>query len=66
MDESEKEDLNAETLHFEIRQEHLFQVDPYKGVTVFRVEDDGINYHFVFTEKAKSGAHNYNIGRFDF
>ena len=66
MGESEEEDLNAETLYFELRQEHLFQVDPYKGVTVFRVEDDGINYHFAFTEKAKGGAHNYNVGRFDF
>jgi hypothetical protein len=66
MDESEEEDLNTETLYFELRQEHLFQVDPYKGVTVFRVEDDGIAYHFAFTEKAKGGAHNYNVGRFDF
>lgn len=62
----EEEDSDTETLHFEIRQEHLFQVDPYKGVTVFRVEDDGINFLFTFTEKSKGSGHNYNVGRFDF
>ena len=64
--DEEPEEVTVETLYFELRQEHLFQVDPYKGVTVFRVEDDGINYHFTFTEKTKGGGHNYNVGRFDY
>jgi hypothetical protein len=62
----EPEEIEGETLYFELRQEHLFQVDPYKGITVFQVEDDGINYHFTFTEKAKGGGHNYSVGRFDY
>ena len=64
--DEEPEEVAVETLYFELRQEHLFQVDPYKGVTVFRVEDDGVNYHFTFTEKTKGGGHNYNVGRFDY
>jgi hypothetical protein len=66
MREEEPEELEGESLYFELRQEHLFQVDPYKGVTVFQVEDDRINYHFTFTEKAKGGGHNYSVGRFDY
>jgi hypothetical protein len=62
----EPEEIEGETLYFELRQEHLFQVDPYKGITVFQVEDDGINYHFTFTEKAKGSGHNYSVGRFDY
>ena len=64
--DEEPEETTVETLYFELRQEHLFQVDPYKGVAVFRVEDDGVNYHFTFTEKTKGGGHNYNVGRFDY
>jgi hypothetical protein len=65
-DEETEEIESGETLYFELRQEHLFQIDPYKGTTVFRVEDDGVNYHFTFTEKTKGGGHSYTVGRFDY
>lgn len=57
---------SSDDLYFEIHQEHLFQVDPYQGVTTFRVEKDGTTFLFTFTEKSRDRFSTYNVGRNDF
>ena len=54
-------------LYLELRQEHLFQVDPNTGTYTFRVEDYDTEFEVVFTEVRKGGGmSSYNFGREDF
>jgi hypothetical protein len=56
-----------ERMYLELRQEHLFQVDPNTGTYVFRVQDYDTEFEVVFTEVRKGGGlSNYSFGRGDF
>lgn len=46
------EDADSHTLF--IRTDHLFQVDPYKGLYTFKINEDGTNFVVTFTEQANS------------
>jgi hypothetical protein len=66
----EEDDEWAESdnrMYLELRQEHLFRVDPNTGTYTFRVEDFDAEFEVVFTEVRKGGGlSNYNFGREDF
>jgi hypothetical protein len=52
----------------ELENEHLFKVDPYLGVLLFKIEDEGVEFTIQITEDRNRNAWgtNYSVGRIDF